>query len=84
MLWRFIVSNKLLKETSLVLFLNKCDVLKAKLDAGVHLGKYVISYGDRPNDFSHVSECELFSAMFVPLVSNAIRRSQEKICRNLF
>ena len=38
--------------------MNKCDVLKAKLKAGTRLGKFVISYGDRPNDFENASECE--------------------------
>ena len=52
------MSNPLLAPTNLVLFLNKCDVLKAKLAAGIRLGKYVISYADRPNDFQHASECE--------------------------
>lgn len=58
LLWRSIVTNPLLAKTNLVLFLNKCDVLRAKLASGVRLGKYVISYGDRPNDFEHASECE--------------------------
>lgn len=56
LLWKSVVSNQLLAKTNLVLFLNKCDVLKAKLRAGIRLGKYVISYGDRPNDFEHASE----------------------------
>ncbi|KAL5521610.1 hypothetical protein ACEPAF_2358 [Sanghuangporus sanghuang] len=56
LLWKSVVSNQLLAKTNLVLFLNKCDVLRAKLRAGIRLGKYVISYGDRPNDFEHASE----------------------------
>ena len=54
------MKNPLLAKTNLVLFLNKCDVLRAKLNAGIRLGKYVISYGDRPNDFEHASDCKRF------------------------
>ncbi|KAI5122002.1 hypothetical protein M0805_001834 [Coniferiporia weirii] len=56
LLWKSVVSNPLLAKTNLVLFLNKCDVLRAKLAAGIRLGKYVISYADRPNDFEHASD----------------------------
>ena len=54
------MKNPLLAKTNLVLFLNKCDVLRAKLNAGIRLGKYVISYSDRPNDFEHASDCKHF------------------------
>jgi len=50
-LWTSIVSNKLLADTPLVLFLNKCDLLKSKIEAGSHFAKYIISYGERPNTF---------------------------------
>ncbi|KAG7449581.1 G-alpha-domain-containing protein [Guyanagaster necrorhizus] len=50
-LWKSIVSNQLLKNTDLILFLNKCDILKAKLESGIRFGTWVISYGDRPNTF---------------------------------
>ncbi|KAF9492102.1 G-alpha-domain-containing protein [Pleurotus eryngii] len=56
LLWRSVVSNKLLAGVSIVLFLNKCDLLQAKLDAGVRLNHHMISYGDRPNDYSSVSK----------------------------
>jgi hypothetical protein len=58
-LWAAIVSNKLLKHTNLILFLNKIDILKTKLAAGIMLNKFVVSYGERPNDFDHASVCEL-------------------------
>ncbi|TFK74549.1 G-alpha-domain-containing protein [Pluteus cervinus] len=51
LLWRSVVSNPLLKKTNIVLFLNKIDILKAKLASGVQFGHYVVSYGERPNDF---------------------------------
>lgn len=57
-LWSAIVSNELLKNTNLILFLNKIDIMKAKLAAGIKLAKYVVSYADRPNDFDHTSVCE--------------------------
>lgn len=64
LLWKSVVKNPLLAKTNLVLFLNKCDVLRAKLNAGIRLGKYVISYGDRPNDFEHASDCESVTCFF--------------------
>jgi guanine nucleotide-binding protein alpha-1 subunit len=57
LLWKAVCSNKLLANVDLVLFLNKCDILEAKLNAGVRLGKYVRSYGDRPNDIDTASKC---------------------------
>lgn len=56
-LWKTIVSNKLLAKTNIILFLNKCDILKQKLDAGVSFGKYITSYGSRPNTFEGTSTC---------------------------
>ncbi|KAJ7204341.1 guanine nucleotide binding protein, alpha subunit [Mycena pura] len=55
-LWQGVVSNKLLAKVNIVLFLNKCDLLLAKLDAGVRLSHHMISYGDRPNDYDSVSK----------------------------
>ncbi|KIY52683.1 G-alpha-domain-containing protein [Fistulina hepatica ATCC 64428] len=56
LLWKAVVSNKLLANVNLVLFLNKCDLLKSKLEAGVRLNQHMISYGDRPNDHDSVSK----------------------------
>ncbi|KAF8913167.1 guanine nucleotide binding protein, alpha subunit [Gymnopilus junonius] len=56
LLWRSVVSNKLLANVNIVLFLNKCDLLQAKLEAGVRLNQHMISYGDRPNDYESVSK----------------------------
>ncbi|KIK61988.1 hypothetical protein GYMLUDRAFT_73000 [Collybiopsis luxurians FD-317 M1] len=56
LLWKTIVSNQLLQNTQLILFLNKCDVLKAKLESGIQFNKWVVSYGDRPNTFDGVSK----------------------------
>lgn len=65
LLWKAICSNKLLAKVDLVLFLNKCDILDAKLRSGVRLAKYVRSFGDRPNDAETAEKCEsLFSLLF--------------------
>ncbi|KAF8520549.1 guanine nucleotide binding protein, alpha subunit [Gautieria morchelliformis] len=56
LLWRSVVANKLLSNVNIILFLNKCDLLKAKLEAGVRLNQYMTSYGDRPNDHEAVSK----------------------------
>ncbi|KAG2022612.1 guanine nucleotide-binding protein alpha-4 subunit, variant 2 [Coprinopsis cinerea AmutBmut pab1-1] len=57
LLWKSVVSNKLLANVNIILFLNKCDLLQAKLDAGVRLNQHMVSYGDRPNDYDSVSKC---------------------------
>ncbi|KAJ7594684.1 guanine nucleotide binding protein, alpha subunit [Mycena floridula] len=54
-LWKEVVSNPLLKDTELILFLNKCDILKAKLEAGLEFRKWVLSYGQRPNTLEGTS-----------------------------
>ncbi|KAF5312720.1 hypothetical protein D9619_002690 [Psilocybe cf. subviscida] len=53
-LWHTVVSNKLLANVSIVLFLNKCDLLQAKLQAGVKLSHYMLNYADRPNDYRSI------------------------------
>lgn len=55
LLWKSIIVHPLLKKTSIVLFLNKVDILKAKLAAGVQFGRYIVSYGNRPNDYESTS-----------------------------
>ncbi|KAJ3757343.1 guanine nucleotide binding protein, alpha subunit [Lentinula raphanica] len=54
-LFTAICSNKLLKKAHLVLMLNKTDVLKAKLKAGIRVQKYITSYGNRPNKYDDVA-----------------------------
>lgn len=75
-LWTSIVSNPLLSNTALVLFLNKCDQLQAKLDSGMQFAKYIVSYGSRPNDFESTSNCTRFSAILVN--TDITQRSEEK------
>ncbi|KIJ51433.1 hypothetical protein M422DRAFT_158478 [Sphaerobolus stellatus SS14] len=57
-----ICSNILLKKVHLVLFLNKTDILKEKLESGVPLNKFITSYGDRPNTYEDI--CNYFKAHF--------------------
>ncbi|CAA7268550.1 unnamed protein product [Cyclocybe aegerita] len=54
LLWRSICGSKLLSKASMILFLNKCDLLKKKLRSGIPVKKYLPSYGERPNDASAV------------------------------
>ncbi|RDB30429.1 Guanine nucleotide-binding protein alpha-4 subunit [Hypsizygus marmoreus] len=56
LLWKSVCSNKLLANVDLVLFLNKCDILEAKLKSGIKLSRYVKSYSDRDNDLDSVSK----------------------------
>jgi len=49
-LWKSICSAKLLVKTQLILFLNKCDLLKRKLKRGIQVNRYLPSYGDKPNE----------------------------------
>ncbi|KAH6913437.1 guanine nucleotide-binding protein [Coprinopsis sp. MPI-PUGE-AT-0042] len=58
-----ICSNALLKNVHLVLFLNKTDLLKAKIDKGLRVKKYITSFGDRSNDYETV--VQYFRAHFL-------------------
>ncbi|OSX63793.1 hypothetical protein POSPLADRAFT_1169191 [Postia placenta MAD-698-R-SB12] len=48
-LWKAIVSSKLLTKCIIILFLNKYDLLARKLKSGVKVKKYLSSFGDREN-----------------------------------
>ncbi|KAK2460385.1 hypothetical protein APHAL10511_007550 [Amanita phalloides] len=50
LLWRSVCANRLLAHTQLILFLNKCDLLQAKLQRGIRIRDSVPSFGDRKND----------------------------------
>ncbi|KAF9263758.1 G-protein alpha subunit [Marasmius fiardii PR-910] len=58
-----ICSHKLLKKAHLVLMLNKTDLLRAKLNQGIPVRKYITSYGSRPNEYKYVAN--YFRAHFV-------------------
>ncbi|KAG9102025.1 hypothetical protein FS749_000059 [Ceratobasidium sp. UAMH 11750] len=55
LLWQEICRNKVLEKVPIVLFLNKCDLLKAKLAAGVQFRKYMTSY-QGPNEKEPIAE----------------------------
>ncbi|KAG8932487.1 hypothetical protein FRC02_001010 [Tulasnella sp. 418] len=71
LLWKELVKNVILSKVPLVLFLNKCDLLKRKLNGGVRLSRYMISYGERPNDYESI--VRYFKSKF-----DAIRRQYSK------
>ncbi|KAF7782097.1 hypothetical protein Agabi119p4_1473 [Agaricus bisporus var. burnettii] len=54
-LFSAICSSKLLKDADLVLLLNKADLLKKKLAAGILIRQFITSYGDRANNFEAAS-----------------------------
>ncbi|KAJ6513044.1 guanine nucleotide-binding protein [Mycena sanguinolenta] len=58
-----VCSNALLKSVHLVLFLNKTDLLKTKIDSGLRVQKYITSFGDRTNDYETV--VQYFRAHFL-------------------
>lgn len=43
------------------MFHTQVDILKAKLESGIKVNKYMKSYGERPNDFEAVSKCSRLS-----------------------
>ena len=45
-------------QVDFILFLNKVDILSAKLRSGVKVQKYVRSYRDRPNTAEAAAKCE--------------------------
>lgn len=55
LLWKEVCENKLLRAVQIVLFLNKIDILKDKLAAGIQFSRYVTTYGNRPNDYENTS-----------------------------
>lgn len=56
MLWKSVIESKLLAHVNIILFLNKCDLLRKKVDSGVRLNHYMPTY-NRPNDYDTVSQC---------------------------
>jgi len=54
-LWKAVCSSKLLQNSEMVLFLNKCDILQAKLTSGVMFRDWVPKY-DGPNTLDGVAK----------------------------
>ena len=67
LLWKSVIENKLLQHVSIVLFLNKCDLLKKKLESGVRLSHYISGYR-HPNNYETVSQCACFFLSFFKLI----------------
>jgi len=76
MLWKELCRNKILAKLPLILFLNKCDLLKAKLQSGVLVRKYVSSFNGK-NEFASVSG--YFQSKF-----EAIRKQHSPSDREVF
>ncbi|KAI0756083.1 guanine nucleotide binding protein, alpha subunit [Daedaleopsis nitida] len=74
MLWKSVIESKLLAHVNIVLFLNKCDLLKKKLESGERLHHHMPSY-NRPNDYETVSKYfrNRFGAMHQQLTPNKSR-----------
>lgn len=68
LIWKRICTSKLLENVQLILFLNKIDLLKDKLESGVRFDKYVVNYGKNPND--------------VPSVTSFLKQQFKAVLRN--
>ena len=58
-------------KVDLSLVLSGRDVLKAKLNRGVSIRRFIHSYGDRANDLSTVTECTFYLVHFGSLLTHA-------------
>ena len=67
-LWSALVSNKVLQKTNLILFLNKIDIMQAKLASGIRLADFLPAYGLRPNDFDSASRCTVSFPSSLPFI----------------
>ncbi|KAF8588004.1 G-protein alpha subunit [Ramaria rubella] len=72
-----ICSNKLLKKAHLILMLNKTDLLRQKIEAGIKVKKFITSYGDRLNTYEEASQ--YFRAHFLQ-----VHRKSDESKRTLF
>ncbi|KAG5650297.1 hypothetical protein H0H81_012716 [Sphagnurus paluster] len=54
LLWRTICASPILAKSTIILFLNKCDLLKRKLRSGAMVKKYLPSFGERANELGVV------------------------------
>jgi G-protein alpha subunit len=62
-LFRAICGAKCLSRATLILFLNKCDLLEKKLAKGVMVNKHIPSFGERNNDAVTFIKCMSFSSV---------------------
>jgi hypothetical protein len=52
-------ASTLLKEADFILFLNKCDLLKRKLEAGVRIKDYISRFQGDDQTVEGVTQCKL-------------------------
>lgn len=71
-IWKAICSNRILERTTIILFLNKMDVLETALGSGLQVKQYVSSYGNLPNDVPSVAKCMSFSPCTKPVSQLAL------------
>ncbi|KAF8346272.1 guanine nucleotide-binding protein [Amanita rubescens] len=71
-----VCSNRLLKGVHLLLFLNKTDLLKSKLDEGLQVRNYITSFGERSNEYETVVQyfCDHFVNIYKQNNENERRR----------
>jgi len=72
-----ICTNKLLRKAHLILLLNKTDLLRQKIDAGIKVKKYITSYGNRVNTYEEASQ--YFRAHFLQ-----VHRKNDESKRTLY
>ncbi|KAF8160896.1 guanine nucleotide binding protein, alpha subunit [Crassisporium funariophilum] len=53
-LWKTICSSRLLEDVQIILFMNKTDLLRKKLEQGIRVKKYIPEF-DKSNDYETVS-----------------------------
>jgi hypothetical protein len=66
MLFETIIRSKLLSKATIVVFLNKIDVLKEKLKDNIMVKDYITNYGDRSNDVRTVVRCQCPFSFYPP------------------
>ncbi|TEB37471.1 G-alpha-domain-containing protein [Coprinellus micaceus] len=54
-LWKTICSNKLLAKVQIILFMNKTDILRKKLESGIKVRHYIQEFHDKGNDYETVA-----------------------------
>ena len=78
-IWKAICSNRVLERTTIILFLNKMDVLAAALKSGLRVRDYVTSYGDQPNEVPSVAKCMSLLLCTTPSADSPCHRLQGEI-----
>ena len=85
-LWTDICRNQLLKKTDLIVFLNKVDIFRTKIQSGLRLTDYIVSYGERPNTFESTTGCAYLPPFLPPSSANALLQQpldiRKKFCES--